>query len=403
MQEQLRTLARRPARDSREAVGQMQQAASLVSRSLNVPEGMVAMEFLHSTIDSLDRFSAIVPRQTAMSDVPAVTQTANVDGRTAGLEENITGVGVEMKVDPRGAVVLGVVDGGPAAEAGVQKGDVITAVDGRDVSGMSLNEIATLVGGRSGSSVRFTLDRDGRTGTLGMTRRSIYVSSVANVQMIDPAGKTGYARLKQFSANSAKDLENAMWKLHRQGMQSFVLDLRGNPGGLLTSAIDISNLYLPSGAIVSTRGRNADDNTQENASYTKTWKTPLVILIDDGSASASEILAAAIQDNERGVVVGRRSYGKGTVQTHFPLRTVSGNFKLTTAKFYSPNGREMAGAGVAPDVTVPGETDFGASAQKDRDVVAAMNVLVDGRPQSLAANAARPRVQNTARPAYPTR
>ena len=390
VQSQLRRFASRPARSSQEAVGQMQQAASLVSRSLNVPEGFVAMEFLHSTIDSLDRFSAIVPSQTAaVVDGEYETAGTLIDGRTAGLDENIVGVGVEMKTDARGALVMGTVEGGPAAQAGLRNGDVITAVDGRPIGGMSLAEVAGMIGGRSGSQVRFTVDRDGRNGTIAMTRRSIYVSSVASVQMVDPAGKVGYARLKQFSANSAKDLQDAMWKLHRQGMKSLVLDLRGNPGGLLTSSIEISDLFLPCGSIVETRGRNADDNTQETAKYSRTWKTPLVVLIDDGSASASEILAAAIQDNERGVVVGRRSYGKGTVQTHFPLRTVSGNFKLTTAKFYSPNGREMAGAGVAPDVNVDGETDWASSTKADRDVRAAIAALADGRPQELAINARR--------------
>ena len=401
VQRQLRRLAQRPARSSREAVGQMQQAASLVSRSLRVPEGMVAMEFVHSTIDSLDRFSAIVPRQTAMSDAEPTLETATIDGRTAGLEENIVGVGVEMKADPRGAVVLGTVENGPAAEAGLRRGDVITAVDGRSIAGMSLSEAAALIGGPAGTSVRFEVDRAGRTGTLTADRRSLYVSSVTGTRMLDAT--TGYARLKQFSANSRKDLEAAMWKLHRQGMTSLVLDLRGNPGGLLTAAIEISDLFLPCGSIVETRGRNADDNTRETASYSKTWKTALVVLIDDGSASASEILAAAVQDNDRGLVVGRRSYGKGTVQTHFPLRTVAGNFKLTTAKFYSPNGREMAGAGVAPDVTVAGETDWSAAVETDRDVAAAMRVLEGGRPQTLASNATRPAVRNTARPGYSAR
>lgn len=392
VQSQLRTLATRPARSSAEGASQMQQAASLVNRSLGMPEGMVAMEFVHATIDALDRFSAIVPRQSAMADELAIETAStgtDLELRTAGLEENIVGVGVEMKTDARGAIVLGTIEGGPAAEAGVKTGDIITGVNGRNVAGMSLAEIANLIGGSAGTQVSFTIDRNGRNGNLAMTRRSMYVSSVASVEMIDESNGVAYARLKQFSANSAKDLQNAMWKLHNQGMKSFVLDLRGNPGGLLTSAIEISNLFLPCGSIVSTRGRNADDNTEETASYAQTWKTPLVVLIDDGSASASEILAAAIQDNERGVIVGRRSYGKGTVQTHFPLRTVAGNLKLTTAKFYSPKGREMAGAGVVPDVRVNGETDRSAGVANDRDVRAAISLLGQGRPQELASSAAK--------------
>src|SRR5690606_1014813 len=126
-------------------------------------------------------------------------------------------------------------------------------------------------------------------------------------------------------------------------------DLRGNPGGLLDVCVDVSDMFLPRGTIVSTRGRNASDNSTEVATGPKTWSVPLVVLIDENSASASEIFAAAIQENARGVIVGRNSYGKGTVQTHFPMNTVSAILKMTTAKFYSPNGREMAGAGVTPD------------------------------------------------------
>ena len=149
-------------------------------------------------------------------------------------------------------------------------------------------------------------------------------------------------------------MDAALYKLNDQGMQSLILDLRGNPGGLLTTAIELSDRFLPSGTIVSTRGRTQADNSQETATYAHTWKVPLVVLVDHDSASAAEIFAAAIQENRRGVIVGETSYGKGTVQTLFPLESVSGALRLTTAKFYSPDGREMAGVGVTPDVKVTG-------------------------------------------------
>jgi hypothetical protein len=169
-------------------------------------------------------------------------------------------------------------------------------------------------------------------------------------------------------------MDEALMNLHRSGMQSLVLDLRGNPGGLLTTAIELSNKFLPSGTIVSTRGRTTQDNMQEKASNTQTWKVPLVVLIDENSASASEIFAAAIQENGRGVIVGRQSYGKGTVQTHFPLRSVGGNLKLTTAKFYSPKGREMANAGVTPDVQVTATSYRGTPSTADQDIQSALEV-----------------------------
>jgi carboxyl-terminal processing protease len=135
-------------------------------------------------------------------------------------------------------------------------------------------------------------------------------------------------------------------------MKSLIVDLRGNPGGLLTTCVEISDRFLPCGTIVSTRGRLNTDNMVEEANYSRTWSVPLVVLVDGDSASASEIFAAAIQDNKRGVVVGTKTYGKGSVQTHFPLNAVSGDLRLTTALFYSPNGRKMAGEGVTPDVEV---------------------------------------------------
>jgi carboxyl-terminal processing protease len=179
-----------------------------------------------------------------------------------------------------------------------------------------------------------------------------------------------------------------MTKLHNAGMKSVVLDLRGNPGGLLTECVDVSDLFLPAGTIVMTKGRTASDNSSYTAKRASTWSMPLVVLIDDHSASASEIFAAAIQENGRGVVVGRNSYGKGTVQTHFPLQSVSGELKLTTAKFYSPSGREMSGHGVQPDVPVakaPGaiETDE----MNDADLLAALRVMQGGRPAQLAQEA----------------
>ena len=161
-----------------------------------------------------------------------------------------------------------------------------------------------------------------------------------------------------------------------------ILDLRGNPGGLLTAAISISDRFLPSGTIVSTKGRTAADNTKETAQYAQTWKVPLVVLIDRNSASASEILAAAIQENGRGVIVGERSYGKGTVQTLFPLQSAPAGLRLTTAKFYSPDGREMSGAGVTPDVKV--SATVGNDATDDAAIAKALRLTADPKLMEMS-------------------
>ena len=390
----LAALAQRPARSSHEAIGLMQQTAGIVRQNLGVPTGLTGMEFVHATLDSLDRYSSLVPTATAAieGELPTHANAGHSDKSVwtdvltmtaahqtaAGLDETIVGIGVEMKSHDRGALVNGTVSGGPASAAGLSRGDVITHIDGRPIAGQTISQIADRVGGRAGTQLRLTIDRGGRSLDRLLTRRSLYVSSVADTKMLTDGGKqVGYARLKQFSAGSARDLERALWTLHREGMEGFVLDLRGNPGGLLTSAIEISDLFLPSGSIVQTRGRTAEDQMHERANFSKTWSVPLVVLIDEGSASASEILAAAIQENDRGVIVGSRSYGKGTVQTHFPLRSLQANAKLTTAKFYSPRGREMAGSGVLPNITTDTDDDR-------QTIAAALRTLSDGTPHDLA-------------------
>ena len=312
---------------------------------------------------------------------------------SAGLEEQIVGIGVELKPHDEGALVFGVLENSPAAAGRLQRGDIITAINGREVGGMHLNQIADMIGGRSGTSLQMTIARNGQQYSARLTRRSFYVSSVSGTQML--AGNTGYMRLKQFSESSAEDMEKALWQLHNAGMQSLILDLRGNPGGLLNEAIDVSNLFVTGGRIVATRGRNASDNTDERASFSQTWRIPLVVLVDGNSASASEIFAAAIQENDRGVIVGRQSYGKGSVQTHFPLQTAAGDLKLTTAKFYSPDGREMAGVGVTPDVTVRATSEpFAADLARDTDVATALQVIAGGSPAQLASQAGQRQLRN---------
>ncbi|MEZ5944750.1 MAG: S41 family peptidase [Planctomycetaceae bacterium] len=400
VQQQLQQMAySQPARSMSESVGLMQYAAELANRQLGVRKEAIALEFLNATIDSLDKYSALMPK--SGSEYPG----AYLDNRkTAGLEENIVGIGIEMTIDSRGALLEGVIEGSPAEGLGLKAGDIIVAVNQQSVAGQSLNMIANLIGGREGTSVTLDIDRNGQMLRGTTTRRRFYVSSVSGTKMVDEASKVGYVRLKQFSESSKEDLEKAMFTLHNQGMKGLILDLRGNPGGLLDESVDVSNLFLPRGVIVSTRGRNADDNTQESASFDKTWAVPLVVLVDENSASASEIFAAAIQDNGRGVIMGRHSYGKGTVQTHFPLRTVSGVLKLTTAKFYSPTGREMAGAGVEPDLAVAEQTTVAyRGGANDTDIQSALQIIAAGTPgqMALASAQGRPMSYRQASPAQP--
>ena len=170
--------------------------------------------------------------------------------------------------------------------------------------------------------------------------------------MIDPDTGVAYLKLTCFQKTTSRDLDAALWKLHRAGMRSLILDLRGNPGGLLTTSVDVVDKFIERGTIVSTRGRGKDEDYSYSAHSAGTWKVPLVVLIDGDSASASEIFAGAIRDHHRGVLVGTRSYGKGSVQGIFPLNSANAGIRLTTAKFYSPTGRAYSDVGVNPDVEV---------------------------------------------------
>lgn len=373
LQQNLSSLAHQgQAQNASQAVQVMRQAGQMTSQALRVNTGAVALEFVYGALDTLDKFSMFIAPEKG--------------GQTSmGLSSSMVGIGVEIEAHPQGLMILKALAGGPAAAATLQRGDIITAVDGKSVAGISLNQAVDLIAGANGTPVQLQLRRDNMIGDVTIVRRSFEVKSVSEVRM--EAANVGYIKLDQFTQASTKELDEALWSLHNQGMRSLILDLRGNPGGLLTTAIEVSNRFLPSGTIVSTKGRNANDNSLETASHNNTWKTPLVVLIDHNSASASEILAAAIQENGRGVIVGEQSYGKGTVQTLFPMRSVSSSLRLTTAKFYAPSGREMAEVGVTPDIHVTSmSTDRPGS---DTGLQAALRAATDPRVIDMATKSAK--------------
>lgn len=346
VQELNRYLASQPVRNANDALKVMSGVASIASRHLRLPASAVGAEFVYGATESLDKYSAFNP------EAPAAMPSA-----ATGLEGSVVGIGVEIKPHDDGVIVLKALRNSPAEKGGVQRGDIVTGVNGQRIGGRTMDFAVDQIAGPKGSPVLLDILRDGRAMQISLRRDTVRVYSVSDVQMLDPNQKIGYIKLDKFAETSSQEVDEALWNLYRQGMQSLVFDLRGNPGGLLTTAIELSDKFLPGGTIVSTRGRVNEDNTMEVAKRPKTWKVPLVVLVDGNSASASEIFAAAIQDNGRGLIVGRKSYGKGTVQTHFPLRTISGNLKITTAKFYAPTGRVMADAGVIPDIAVPKVAD----------------------------------------------
>ena len=183
-------------------------------------------------------------------------------------------------------------------------------------------------------------------------REHVEVPSIEDVRMLDTTAGIAALKLSSFQKTTAADLEAALRRLDAAGMRSLVIDLRGNPGGLLSAAVDVADLFLERGLVVATRGRSPDEDFNYSAGRPGTWRMPLVVVIDGDSASSSEIFAGAIRDHARGTIVGSRSYGKGSVQGIFPLDAAGVGMRLTTAKFFSPKGLPYSGVGVEPDVPV---------------------------------------------------
>lgn len=357
-----------PVQSEQDALRLLSWTMQMSQQQIGLRPAATALEFVYGAVESLDKYSAFVPPERS-------------PGASLQLESNLVGIGVQIEMRDQGAEVEKVLSGSPAQSAGMQKGDIILAVSGQQLNGLDVDQTVNLISGPEGSQVVLGVQRNNQGPfTVTVTRQSIQLHSVNEIQMLN-GSRVGYFKLDKFTATATEEVENALRQLHQQGMQSLIMDLRGNPGGLLTAAIQISDKFLPQGTIVATRGRTTADNTEEHATKEHTWKIPLVVLVDHNSASASEIFAAAIQENQRGVVVGRTSYGKGTVQTQFPLQTAGCGLRITTARFYSPTGRVMAGSGVTPDVPVAESSNGGnnpAYGVLDQDVQAALNVAQRG-------------------------
>jgi carboxyl-terminal processing protease len=266
-------------------------------------------------------------------------------GHFGGLGMTVTGEGGLLKV-------IAPIDGTPAARAGIKPGDLITAVDGKTVEGLTLQEAVDKLRGPPNTQVKLTVKREGEAAPLllTLTREIIHMDVVKSQR----DGDIGYVRLSVFNDDTDRDLRAALAGFRKSGgkLSGLVLDLRNNPGGLLDQAVAVADDFLNSGEIVSTHGRLSED---DHAWYARAGELasglPIVVLINNGSASASEIVAGALQDNHRAVLLGTRSFGKGSVQTLYPLDN-QGAIRLTTARYYTPDGRSIQGEGIVPDVVV---------------------------------------------------
>ena len=265
------------------------------------------------------------------------------------------GLGIEVTQEEGFVKVVSPIDGTPADEAGMEAGDFITHVDGESVLGLTLNEAVERMRGPVGSEIIITVVREGEDEPFDVTIIRDFIKLTA--ARVRTEGKSVVIRVTTFNDNTFDNIRDGLDKeLESAGglenINGVVIDLRNNPGGLLSQAIRVSDAFLDKGEIVSTRGRNPEDGDRYNATPGDLINgKPIVVLVNGGSASASEIVAAALKDHRRGIVVGTKSFGKGSVQTVMPLREQSA-MRLTTARYYSPSGRSIQNLGVTPDIIV---------------------------------------------------
>ncbi|MFM8524128.1 MAG: S41 family peptidase [Cyanobacteriota bacterium] len=262
----------------------------------------------------------------------------------------LSGVGMQLSLDKatKELVVIAPIEGSPASRAGVQPKDVITSIDGRSTKGMSTEEAVKLIRGQAGTKVVITLRRRNQAITIPLVRERIELHAVEHqINTTGDGRRIGYIRLKQFTANASRDMRAAIKDLEPK-VDGYVLDLRSNPGGLLMASVDIARQWLNEGTIVSTRTRDGIQDVKRANGHALTTK-PLVILVNEGSASASEILSGALQDNHRAVLVGQKTFGKGLVQSVRGLSDGSG-MTVTIAKYLTPSGRDIHKHGIDPDV-----------------------------------------------------
>jgi carboxyl-terminal processing protease len=261
----------------------------------------------------------------------------------------LTGVGIQIAKDEKSdrLIVVSPIEESPAFEAGILSKDIITKIDGRDTLGMEVNEAVQLIRGERGTSVTLTIRRGEKEIDYPITRDTIEIHPVRSRVENTNLGAVGYIRLNQFNANAARDMRDAIQELEAENVVGYILDLRSNPGGLLNSSIDIARMWLKEGTIVSTVNRQGEQDRKEAQNRALTDKA-LVVLVDGGSASASEILSGALQDNHRAKLVGTQTFGKGLVQSVRPLSNGSG-LAVTIAKYLTPSGRDINKEGIPPD------------------------------------------------------
>ena len=328
---------------------------------INQSEAMDAA--INGVLQSLDPYSAYMSPESF----------ENMQTETSG---EFGGLGIEVSMEAGVVKVISPLDDSPAYEAGVKAGDYIVKINNIQVQGKTLNEAVEIMRGPVGSDIEITVRRKGVKKALvfNITRKIIKVRSVKS-KIID--NNIGYIRLTAFNENSSNQIKKKINEFNKnKNIKKFILDLRNNPGGLLSQAIKITDFFLSSGEIVSTKSRQENENRKwfAQAGDILNGET-LVVLINNGSASASEIVAGALKDHKRAILVGENSYGKGSVQSIIPLRN-KGAIRLTISKYYLPSGESISEVGVSPDIVVAEDNDnFRIDTDSDNQLTYAIKLL----------------------------
>ena len=347
-----RRIAHRPAKSRYDLRATVAFVAETARQEIGLAPTAVVLEYVGGAVSTLDPYTRLLSGD-------------QLDEMFSNIEGNFVGLGVELQTQENSLEILSVIPGGPAAESGLKPLERIVRVEDANTANGDPEVAADLLRGPEHSLVSITVESpDGSRRDMRIERRRVEVPCVENVHVVDPASRIGYFRLTNFQKTTKRDIERALWDLQQQGVRALIMDLRGNPGGLLSAAVEVADRFLKNGRIVTTRGRNSRENFDYVAHQIKTSDIPLAVLIDQDSASASEIFAGAISDNRRGMIIGERSYGKGSVQGIFRMQSAKFGLCLTTAKFYSPNGTPISQNGVRPDVAV--ESNYIAARPNDQ-------------------------------------
>lgn len=333
----------RPVGSRAEARMIVSEVCDVAGQQLGLSGSVVVMEYLFGGCNALDDYSNFLTPD-------------RYNDLFGSIQGEFVGIGIEMEAEKgRGMHLVNVLLDSPAEAGGLRPGDHIVEIDGTDIRDYTTDEAAQLLRGVRGSKVQLRYeDPEGRISSSMLTRRPVQIKSVTRAMILDDQTKVGYIRMTGFQNTTEEEMETALRQLERQGMKSLIWDLRGNPGGLLDTAAAVIDRFIDEGVLVSTEGRSYDQNQVFRARTYNTRRMPLVLLVDEDSASASEIVAGAIKDHGRGKIVGRKTYGKWSVQSimHLPGGT---GLKLTTAKFFSPNHKNYAGKGLQVDEYVSNE------------------------------------------------